>query len=142
MIPLSFAQQRLWFIAQLEGPSAVYNSPVALRLDGDLNTAALEAALADVMERHQVLRTVFPATGGQPRQRVLAMSELSRELPVTKVAADDLQTIARRAASQSFNCVRVEGHTSTNDTLVLLANGGGQRPGAGLRAVRGSRPRR
>jgi amino acid adenylation domain-containing protein len=108
MIPLSFAQQRLWFIAQLEGPSAVYNSPVALRLDGDLNTAALHAALADVMERHQVLRTVFPAADGQPHQRVLAMNELSRELPVTKVAADDLPAAVARATSEPFDLTAQE----------------------------------
>ncbi|HEX9540399.1 MAG TPA: condensation domain-containing protein, partial [Streptosporangiaceae bacterium] len=89
-VPLSFAQQRLWFIAELEGPSAVYNSLVAVRLDGDLDAGALEAALGDVMGRHEVLRTVFAVADGQPFQRVLGMDELGWQLPVSGVAEEDL----------------------------------------------------
>ena len=69
-LPLSFGQQRLWFLNQLEGPSAVYNVPLALRLRGALDLPALAAALARVVERHEVLRTVFREVDGRPVQIV------------------------------------------------------------------------
>ncbi|WP_410658123.1 amino acid adenylation domain-containing protein [Amycolatopsis sp. lyj-112] len=70
-IPLSPTQQRLWFSGRLEGTSAVYNLPCALRLSGDLDETALAAALQDVVARHESLRTTFPDDDGVPRQAVL-----------------------------------------------------------------------
>ncbi|HEY6351461.1 MAG TPA: non-ribosomal peptide synthase/polyketide synthase [Candidatus Angelobacter sp.] len=68
-VPMSYAQQRLWFLDQLEGKSTEYNMPEALRLRGELDHEALERALAAMVERHEVLRTHFAeAEGGQPVQ--------------------------------------------------------------------------
>ncbi|HEX7241707.1 MAG TPA: amino acid adenylation domain-containing protein, partial [Longimicrobiaceae bacterium] len=69
-LPLSFAQQRLWFLDRMEPGSAAYNVPAALRVRGDLDVEALRRALEEVVRRHEALRTVFPSTGGEPVQVV------------------------------------------------------------------------
>ncbi|MGW2179787.1 amino acid adenylation domain-containing protein, partial [Streptomyces sp. NPDC001732] len=92
-VPLSFAQQRLWFLHRLEGPSTTYNVPFVLRLDGTLDTAALAAALGDVVARHEALRTVFPSDADSvPYQRVLGVDE-SR--PVLETGTGSLADAAR-----------------------------------------------
>jgi amino acid adenylation domain-containing protein len=66
--PLSYAQQRLWFIHQLDPTSPAYNIPLGVRLTGQLDIAALEATLTEVVRRHEALRTTFAIHDGQPRQ--------------------------------------------------------------------------
>ncbi|WP_156349753.1 MULTISPECIES: non-ribosomal peptide synthetase, partial [unclassified Mycobacterium] len=75
VVPLSFAQNRLWFTDQLQGPSPVYNMAAAMQLDGDLDVDALAVALADVVARHETLRTVFVAPEGTPQQVVIPAAQ-------------------------------------------------------------------
>jgi len=85
-LPLSFAQQRLWFFDQFEPGSPSYNLPRAVRLQGKLNIDALSASLNEIIKRHEILRTSFAISDGQPIQVIAEFVKL--ELPVI-----DLQNI-------------------------------------------------
>ena len=103
LLPLSYAQQRLWFLDRLEGPSATYNLPWTLRLRGPLDRAALTAALTDVVERHESLRTVFPDRDGLPYQRVLSVRQAAVELPVRELDETELSAVAEEFATRTFD---------------------------------------
>ena len=105
-LPLSFAQQRLWFVEQLNPGSAHFNIPFALRLSGELNIEALRASFQWLLERHEVLRTAFPSEDGQPYQRIV--EALSFELPIshlTDVSDATLQTELSSWFAQPFDLV-------------------------------------
>ncbi|MBB1242184.1 amino acid adenylation domain-containing protein [Streptomyces durbertensis] len=102
-IPLSFAQRRLWFLDRYQGPSATYNVPLVLELKGELDRAALEAALGDLLERHESLRTVFPETAGVPRQLVLERASARPSLDIGTVAPAELDAAVAAAVRRPFD---------------------------------------
>jgi amino acid adenylation domain-containing protein len=106
VVPLSFAQNRLWFLDQLQGPSPMYNLPAPLRLRGRLDAGALRAALADVVARHESLRTLFVAPEGTPRQLVIPAERADFGWNVIDAggwAADRLGAAIYAAASYAFD---------------------------------------
>ncbi|MFB7216655.1 condensation domain-containing protein, partial [Streptomyces sp. NPDC056255] len=123
MIPLSYAQRRIWFLDQFEGPSAAYNIAVSLRLTGEVDVAALRAALADVVERHESLRTVIEMQDGEPGQRIL--EDVRPDLLTVTVAEDQISEETSKAAGYCFDLaaeipIRVSLLTVAPDSHVLL----------------------
>ncbi|MFG2386696.1 amino acid adenylation domain-containing protein [Streptomyces avermitilis] len=103
MIPLSHAQQRLWFLNRLEGPNATYNMPALLRLTGELDRTALVAALQDLIDRHEPLRTVFVSHDDVPGQRILAAGAARLEVAVTEVGPEELDGELAELAGRAFD---------------------------------------
>nr|APD71884.1 non-ribosomal peptide synthetase 6 [Streptomyces sp.] len=102
-IPLSLAQRRLWFINEVDGPGGAYSVPVAVRLTGDLDTGALHAALGDLAERHETLRTLFPAEDGTPHQQVIDADAARPALPVVDITEDALTAAMTAEAGRGFD---------------------------------------
>ncbi|MCA1696540.1 MAG: condensation domain-containing protein, partial [Actinobacteria bacterium] len=124
-LPLSFAQRRLWFLHQMEGPSATYNIPVVVRLQGTLDRLALHAAVGDVIARHESLRTVFPQLDGVPFQQVLTAQVACPSLAVTTTSDTELSEALMVAARYGFDLateppVRAELFTLAPDEHVLV----------------------
>ncbi|MDO0915184.1 amino acid adenylation domain-containing protein [Streptomyces sp. DT2A-34] len=123
-IPLSYAQQRLWFMSRLDG-SNTYTVPWALRLTGPLDRPALEAALADVVTRHEPLRTLHPDFQGTPYQRILDAEVGCPSLVVVPVTDAELPARLTAAAGHRFDLsaetpLRATLFTLDDDTHVLM----------------------
>jgi natural product biosynthesis luciferase-like monooxygenase protein/amino acid adenylation domain-containing protein/FkbM family methyltransferase len=123
VLPLSFAQERLWFLTQLDADSATYHIPAALRLQGALDIAALEQSLTALVERHESLRTTFRMEGGRPAQIVqpaepqrVRLIDLGASVPAARQA--ELERLARDESDARFDLLNGPLHRAT---LVRLA---------------------
>ncbi|WP_010446091.1 condensation domain-containing protein, partial [Pseudomonas asplenii] len=110
-LPLSFAQQRLWFLAQLDGGSAAYHIPAGLRLRGSLDHSALKQALDRIVARHEVLRTTFVQQQGEDVEQCIAPADIgfslqSQVLDGQADAEAQLLAIATEEANESFDLAR------------------------------------
>ncbi|GAB2511124.1 non-ribosomal peptide synthetase [Nocardia heshunensis] len=104
--PLSLAQQRMWFLARLDPDSAAHHITIALRLSGTLDVAALAAAVRDVVERHEVLRTVYPEVDGAGCQLVLSADRVRLELTPRPVTEADLLAALEALSARGFDVTR------------------------------------
>src|SRR5215213_648451 len=99
-VPLSFAQQRLWFLDGLNPESAFYNVPTAIRLRGELNVSALERSLNELLRRHEPLRTSFSMRDGQTVQVIAPALQIElAQIDLTHLAGDEADAEARRLAT-------------------------------------------
>ncbi|NTH68908.1 hypothetical protein G6L45_33545, partial [Agrobacterium rhizogenes] len=101
--PLSFSQRRLWLLDQIDGPSSTYNIPWSMRLRGSLDVASLDAALTDVIRRHESLRTIVALLDGQPVQHILPALSVGSVLEVREIKADLLHEAVDTAVNYTFN---------------------------------------
>ncbi|MEM8676925.1 MAG: condensation domain-containing protein, partial [Cyanobacteria bacterium P01_G01_bin.67] len=91
LFPTSFAQQRLWFLQQLEPESTAYNIPAALELTGNIDLDILRKSINDICDRHEILRTVFVTVDNEPKQKIL--SKINNALPVVDLSNTEEQEL-------------------------------------------------
>ncbi|MCI0724046.1 MAG: amino acid adenylation domain-containing protein, partial [Acidobacteria bacterium] len=102
-VPLTFSQERLWFLDQFEAGSFTYNLPACLRFNGTLNVAVLEHALNEILRRHETLQAIFPTLEGRPVQVISRAQSLN--LPVvdlSELSEGERETKARRLATDEY----------------------------------------
>lgn len=124
-VPLSYAQQRLWFMSRLDSGGTTYTVPWALRLTGPVDPDALRAALADLVERHEPLRTLHPDFQGTPYQRILTPEAGRPDLAVVQTTEAELPALLTAAARSRFDLstetpLRATLYTLSADSHVLL----------------------
>ena len=110
-LALSFAQERLWFLDQLEGPSAAYNIPAGVYLSGPLDVGALQRSLEEVVRRHEVLRTSFPTVVGVAVQRIAPVLEVGLAVVELQGLGDgerdaEVRRLAAEEARRPFDLAR------------------------------------
>jgi phthiocerol/phenolphthiocerol synthesis type-I polyketide synthase E len=129
--PLSFGQQQIWFLSQLDTANAIYNTPHLTHLCGDLDLSALAQSLNEIIRRHDILRTTFQVVNDVPVQ--IIAPELSISLPITDLqhlpedeGDNYIQSVIIKEANQSFDLAKgpliraTLFQTSTTDYLLLL----------------------
>ncbi|PJT50177.1 non-ribosomal peptide synthetase, partial [Streptomyces albidoflavus] len=124
LVPASFAQERMWFLSRMDGAAATYNIPLPVALRHPLDLDALRAALGDVADRHESLRTVFGEEDGAIHQRVLPPGTLRPELHVVDCPDEERAAHVAAAMRRSFDLARDSalwaGVFGTGDTRTLL----------------------
>jgi len=122
-LPLSYAQQRMWFFEQLAQGTSAFNMAAGVRLQGSLNVAALEQTFSEIMRRHEGLRAVFPAVNGEPRQVIQPPRRF--QLPLTDLshlpAAEREVQAARLAQEETLRKFDLERGPLVRPTLLKLS---------------------
>ncbi|MCJ0905033.1 amino acid adenylation domain-containing protein [Rhodococcus sp. ARC_M6] len=128
-IPLSLAQQRMWVLNRLDSSSAAYNIPVAIRMSGDLDVAALESAVSDLVARHEILRTFYPDQGDGPTQSIQSKSAVTVDMAVLYVGEDTIAAEVAKVVGQGFDVttqvplrVRLFQITPTEHVLIVVVH--------------------
>ncbi|WP_394855224.1 amino acid adenylation domain-containing protein, partial [Rhodococcus aetherivorans] len=126
-IPLSLAQQRMWFLNRFDTSSTVNNIPLAIRLSGDLDVAALRSAVDDVVARHEMLRTVYPEHDGTGHQLVLPVEQARVDLAPVAVSEDETFSAITEFVDEGFDVtaevpmrIRLFRLSETEHLLVLV----------------------